>query len=132
MDVSSWHMIQCSSYRGCISGVRSVYLCLFRERQELRYGYRNAICKESKALTEQPLGDNSEVVALGTYNVRLLCCAFGQVYRTVLSPSKVTPCVLKRYRTEALKLAHKHNVTGTLVLLDISDCMIPRKSLDKA
>lgn len=89
-------------------------------------------CKESKALTEQPLGDDGEVVALGTYNVRLLCCAFGQVHRTVLSPSKVTPCVLKRYRTEALKLAHKHNVTGTPVLRDISDCMIPRKSLDKA
>lgn len=132
MDVSSWHVIQCSSYRGCISGVRSVCLCLFREQPELRYGSRNAICEESKALTEKPLGDKSEVVALGTYNVRLLCCAFGQVYRTVLSPSKVTLCVLKRYRTEALKLAHKHKVTGTPVLLDISDCVIPRKSLDEA
>lgn len=82
--------------------------------------------KKVKALTEQPLGDNGEVVALGTYNVRLWCCAFGQVYKTVLSPNKVTPCVLKRYRTEALKLAHKHNVTGTPVLRDISDCVIPQ------
>lgn len=32
----------------------------------VREHWRNVKCKESKALTEQPLGDNGEVVALGT------------------------------------------------------------------